>query len=654
MKKTRARQVLLAAAFAALAVAVQADDRFWVATDAGNWSDTANWSATSGGAGGATVPGSSDIAIFDGSGGANGNCAIDVNVNVGGIGITAGYSGEIAQGAQEVLVGTQYFTQAGGTYAGGTGELKVSAFRLDGGEFTAPSSLLEVGRLLSSGLATYFRFDPGAAIFEHNSGTVRFNVQTDGNGDRTYTIDLNEGEIALNHFEYTGGHYRSSVGQSLRMMTYNIANDDDTFVVEGDLLMAPSSDQNDFFRFRVNGGIHRLEGDLTLGNAVAPNPDNIRNGLQGGTTIVEFVDTEDQTFKHYTSHIRGPWISVNKSSGTVSAEEGFEDLSVQGLVMKQGSLVMAEDSTLTLQFMSGDGNTSCLFDIQGGTLDIENATLAFRATGGSGTSARTFDIKLNGGSLTVGRDMIIAGGNNGTASLTYAMGASTDTFVVLGDLFIGAESDLGVGRQCTVTSGNIEVRGNIVIGEEAEPDTGRGVRSGSTTNIRLTGSSNQTVTQHYPAINFAPGSHWTINKTGGTVALLSDVRLGRTNQDLLWTAGGLDLGVHTLTVNRNVTIGEAATRLGLTIADAGTAGNIVAGGNASQWQHVDLLVTVAGSRQIVDGQSYTILSNSTVVEPFSSVAWRPYYWSSIVNYDGTEVVLANVVYSHPGTVFRIR
>lgn len=43
-------------------------DRFWVG-GAGNWGDVTQWSTTSGGAGGATVPGTTDDAIFDGSSG---------------------------------------------------------------------------------------------------------------------------------------------------------------------------------------------------------------------------------------------------------------------------------------------------------------------------------------------------------------------------------------------------------------------------------------------------------------------------------------------------------------------------------------------------------------------------------------------------------
>lgn len=68
--------------------------RYWVSLAASNWDNTANWSATSGGAGGASVPGSSDLVIFDGAGGRNGNCTIDIVPTVAGITV-GGYTGTI-------------------------------------------------------------------------------------------------------------------------------------------------------------------------------------------------------------------------------------------------------------------------------------------------------------------------------------------------------------------------------------------------------------------------------------------------------------------------------------------------------------------------------------------------------------------------------
>jgi hypothetical protein len=52
--------------------------RFWVG-GTGTWSasNTTNWAATSGGAGGASVPGAADDVTFNGSSGSGGTITID-------------------------------------------------------------------------------------------------------------------------------------------------------------------------------------------------------------------------------------------------------------------------------------------------------------------------------------------------------------------------------------------------------------------------------------------------------------------------------------------------------------------------------------------------------------------------------------------------
>ena len=55
-------------------------DRYWIATTAQSYSDTNYWSTTSGGSGGASVPGASDKAIFDSNG--QGDCAVGSSTTV--------------------------------------------------------------------------------------------------------------------------------------------------------------------------------------------------------------------------------------------------------------------------------------------------------------------------------------------------------------------------------------------------------------------------------------------------------------------------------------------------------------------------------------------------------------------------------------------
>lgn len=69
-------------------------DRYWVG-NGGNWNDTAHWSASSGGASGASVPTSSDNVFFNGSSG-TGTCTINVTANCLNFDTTGSTIGTIA------------------------------------------------------------------------------------------------------------------------------------------------------------------------------------------------------------------------------------------------------------------------------------------------------------------------------------------------------------------------------------------------------------------------------------------------------------------------------------------------------------------------------------------------------------------------------
>lgn len=93
-----------------------AQNRFWVAASTSNWNNTANWSTTSGGAGGASVPGATEVAVFNVNG--LGNCNLDIAPTVGGITVS-GYTGTINfQGNNLTTTGTNQFTS--GTLVPGT------------------------------------------------------------------------------------------------------------------------------------------------------------------------------------------------------------------------------------------------------------------------------------------------------------------------------------------------------------------------------------------------------------------------------------------------------------------------------------------------------------------------------------------------------
>ncbi|MBS1490953.1 MAG: T9SS type A sorting domain-containing protein [Bacteroidetes bacterium] len=119
-------KILLGSIFTAFTLfQVSAANRYWISSGAGNWNNTANWSAASGGAGGASVPGAGDVAIFDGAGGKNGNCTFDMAPSVGGMSVITSYTGTIdLNGNTLTLAGTAIFTK--GTIANSGAPASVS------------------------------------------------------------------------------------------------------------------------------------------------------------------------------------------------------------------------------------------------------------------------------------------------------------------------------------------------------------------------------------------------------------------------------------------------------------------------------------------------------------------------------------------------
>ncbi|HEY9049812.1 MAG TPA: hypothetical protein VIN08_28130 [Ohtaekwangia sp.] len=87
------------------------------------WSNTLNWSTTSGGASGASAPGAGDIAVFDGVSGKNGICFLDAPVTVAGIS-TTGYTGTIdLRGFSLTTTGSNTFTSGNFAVTAGNSSL---------------------------------------------------------------------------------------------------------------------------------------------------------------------------------------------------------------------------------------------------------------------------------------------------------------------------------------------------------------------------------------------------------------------------------------------------------------------------------------------------------------------------------------------------
>ena len=155
-------------------------NRYWIAPSVGKWNNTANWSTTSGGTGGASVPGSADIAIFD----ANSNtslCLVTDPQTVNMI-LTTGYNGDICTFAPLTCTLLEW-SGFRLMLAESTAKLSVKRTRSDGssvyfGDFGGAAldkvNPIRLTRIGKTGTTNYFQFNPvpGAISYESQFSNV--------------------------------------------------------------------------------------------------------------------------------------------------------------------------------------------------------------------------------------------------------------------------------------------------------------------------------------------------------------------------------------------------------------------------------------------------------------------------------------------------
>lgn len=168
--------------------------RYWIAGAPGNWTDTANWSASSGGPGGASIPIVDTTAVFDSNG--VGNCTIDASVWIAGLQLSSGYSGILSQNSNEMLIGNAGASLLDGTFQGGGDVIRSSGdFYIGGacnflstdGSFSCSDSTLTIA--------------PSTGLFAHNNGLVSLDgTQTnlDASSIGFYDLQLNTTDGKLN------------------------------------------------------------------------------------------------------------------------------------------------------------------------------------------------------------------------------------------------------------------------------------------------------------------------------------------------------------------------------------------------------------------------------------------------------------------------
>lgn len=477
------RPLLLGAMLLFVAALAKAQNRYWISSSTSNWNNTANWSTSPGGAGGASVPTTGNVAVFDGSGGRNGACNLDIAPTVGGISMS-GYTGTIdLNGFTLTSTGTHTFSTGIISNTGGTATLTLSTagsttfsgttFNIDitgtsgriffnGSTFNGSLALTKTNNSTDNGLGGN-QFNAATALINSSTHALQLAAQNPDifQGELTLTIN-NTGDISLGRAA-PGNQFNNNI-----VLNYN------------DLAS---------IRFGQNGGTSTLANGMTVAVASVGASGcgglQIANLTQIGTTPQAITlsgnNTATLTIGPGTT-FNGPLTATSPSLGLqTSTFNGTTQLTKTGSVadnLRGGNLftgttiIVNQGADLVFGSNPSDAgdtfNGSSTFNNLGGNRiriseetsgTVFNGNAVFTCSGTTDAANRIQISRLAGGQTTFnGSASFISNGTASDIHISYDAGTST-TFngpvsftsnaIGGGDFFVGVDGDVAF-------TGNIE------------------------------------------------------------------------------------------------------------------------------------------------------------------------------------------------------
>ena len=222
-----------------------AADRFWVGAqnNSGVWEDLSNWSALKSGAGGSSLPGAADVAIFNSSGN-----TVTIRSVVAVKEFVMQGTGTLMMGTGALSVGTTGIRIGSGTLVGGAGSLTTSgSYTQTGGSVTALQGNLSVSGSLSVTLASQTDTSTFAS-----PGTIILN----GNADQTFTLGTgttttvtgitvnNEGGTTIDDvivIVYTAGGLNMSGALTVTLGNFDLGTNNTVLNAEGNVAIADTA-----------------------------------------------------------------------------------------------------------------------------------------------------------------------------------------------------------------------------------------------------------------------------------------------------------------------------------------------------------------------------------------------------------------------------
>jgi len=532
-------------------------NRYWVNGGTGNWNSTTNWSATSGGASGASVPGTSDDVTFDGAG--NSASLMTVGYTINSLTVTSGYTSTLTFTTTTVNVNGNVSLGSAMTLTG-TGTLRVGY--VSNTSVTLNTNGTVIGCNLTIG---------------HASGTNGVTVTLQENalvtGTFTFGQGSNTGDVIINGFNIEcRGDVTNSAASSTR-----ISRGTTTFSITG------SSSQ-------------QLSGTGTFRN-------NVTINKSGGTLTITSLNYNTGTFAYTAGTVTHTGTITILTSTTFTGIQTWNNVTLGG----GGTNTTTLSSSFTISGSLTIG-TAGTYNISGagyltavtGTLTLSSSGVIFNPANNMTVGNLIFSTgvaTINTYNINVTGSLTTTGGPDGTGSITMT---GTGTWSGAGRVQV----DLIFN-----TAGTITVSGSVLFGIAGKTFTytaGTVITTGSTISLY--------------ACNFnSNGIVWNIITpiaSGNVITLLSNVTantLTSSNINSTWNGASYTISISNLNLSAQSTTSVSGTaKIVMTGTGTVSAAHTTGGIAIAYEQNTSGTITYSGAIRFTGANTFTHTQGTTL------------------------------------------
>lgn len=403
--------------------------RFWVTGGTGDWNSTTNWSATTGGASGASVPGSADTAAFDASSG-SGTATLDISPTIQTLTMT-GFTGTLAFGTNTISLNSTGTIFTGATTMTVTGTPLIICTNSSATSRTiTPTAVTEANSIS-------FRITAGTGTLSlTTTGAVRNLDFTDGTNPTGYG-----GAFTGSTTNTVYGDFKASTNMTgasgSGVVTFAATSGTKTINTAGVTFDRP-------FTFNGVGGTFQLQAALTSGSSRTCTLTNGTLDLAGYTLTTGLFSSTNSNVRTLAFGSTGKFVLLN-SGTTVWTTSVATNLTVTGTNPLIQLTTNATTGTRGITMGAAGEANAISVDVTAGS-----DTIGFGTTSGSYKNVNFTGFT---GTYNASNNILIFGNWNfggvtllaGTGTITFSATSGTKTITSNGVTFPGNVTINGVG-----------------------------------------------------------------------------------------------------------------------------------------------------------------------------------------------------------------